>query len=256
MPVSDLDLLIEAAEAAGVVAKGFWRNDPKSWEKAPGDPVGEADLAANTVLRERLLAARPEHGWMSEEDEDTDARRAARKVFIVDPIDGTKSYLKGEENWGVAAAIAEDGVVTAGVFVMPAKGVTYAAALGQGTTKNGVPVAVRVPEAIPQVLTAKASFDPKHWTRSVPEMDRAFRPSLVYRFALVAEGRFDMTLTLRSAWEWDIAAGAILASEAGAAVTDRKGAPLVFNNVGRLVDGAIAGPPDLVRDTLGAMSGA
>ena len=256
MPERDLDLLIGAAEAAGAVAKGFWRKDPKFWEKAPGDPVGEADLAANTVLRERLCAARPDYGWMSEEDEDTPERRASDKVFIVDPIDGTKSFLKGEENWGVAAAVVEKGVVTAGVFVMPAKRVTYAAALGEGVTKNGVPIAIRPPAAIPDVLTAKASFRSEHWSGSVPEMERAFRPSLVYRFALVAEGRFDMTLTLRGAWEWDIAAGAILVSEAGGKAVDRYGAALVFNSLERRVDGAVAASVDLVDATVARLSGA
>lgn len=256
MPERDLDLLIGAAEAAGAVAKGFWRKDPKFWEKAPGDPVGEADLAANTVLRERLCAARPDYGWMSEEDADTPERRAAERVFVVDPIDGTKSYLKGEENWGVAAAVVEKGAVTAGVFVMPAKGVTYAASLGEGATRNGVPMAIRPPAAIPDVLTAKASFRAEHWNGPVPDMDRAFRPSLVYRFALVAEGRFDMTLTLREAWEWDIAAGAILVTEACGKAVDRRGAPLVFNSPDRRVDGAIAAPVDLVDATVARLSGA
>lgn len=256
MPAHDLALLVEAAKAAGERALGFWRNDPDYWEKAPGDPVGEADLAANAELRAQLRAARPDYGWMSEEDADEAERASADRVFIVDPIDGTKSFLKGEQNWGVAVAVAEAGRVKAGVFVMPAKGLVFAAAEGQGATRNGKAIAVRAPAAVPDVLTAKASFRRELWAGEVPVMAQVFRPSLVYRFALVAEGRFDMTLTLRPAWEWDIAAGAIIAAEAGASVMDRSGNALSFNSPDRRVDGAIAAPESLARSTLSALAGA
>ena len=250
MSARDLALLIEAATEAGDIAKTFWRNDPKSWEKAPGDPVGEADLAANAVLRARLRDARPDYGWMSEEDEDEPERQFAERVFIVDPIDGTKSFLKGEENWGVAVAVAENGSVTAGAFVMPAKDTVYAAASGNGASRNGSPIVIRAPNEPPEVLTARTSFDEKNWPGGVMAHARAFRPSLIYRFALVAEGRFDMTLTLRDAWEWDLAAGAIIASEAGARVSDRTGQPIVFNTPMRRANGALAAHPDLARATL------
>ncbi|MEL7344964.1 MAG: inositol monophosphatase family protein, partial [Pseudomonadota bacterium] len=181
--------------------------------------------------------------------------QTSQTLFVVDPIDGTKSFLKGEENWGVAAAVVTQGVVEAGVFYMPAKNVTYAARRGHGATKNGVPLSMRAPLAVPDVLTAKASFDPKHWTSGqAPAMERAFRPSLVYRFALVAEGRFDLTMTLRHAWEWDIAAGAILVAEAGGLTLDRHGRELSFNNSDRRVDGAVAGPIELVQETVSALS--
>lgn len=252
----DLDLLIDAANEAGDAAHSFWRNDPHFWEKSPGDPVGEADLAANDILRNKLRSARPDYAWMSEEDADESDRANADSVFVVDPIDGTKSFLKGERNWGIAVAVATRGVVTAGAFVMPAKGVVYAASKGAGATCNGQPIEVRPPPETPDVLTARASFAPENWPGGVPGFMRSFRPSLIYRFALVAEGRFDMTLTLRPAWEWDIAAGSIIASEAGATVTDRRGAPLCFNSPDRQVNGAIAAHPTLNRATVSGLTGA
>ena len=102
MPESDLDLLIRAAQAGGVEAMRHWRNGPKEWEKPDGaGPVSDADLAVNAVLSEQLRGARPDYGWLSEEDAD-DARGLGESLFIVDPIDGTRGFLAGEEVFAVA----------------------------------------------------------------------------------------------------------------------------------------------------------
>jgi myo-inositol-1(or 4)-monophosphatase len=247
LPESDLQLLLDAAGHAAEIAMRHWRHDPKVWEKGPEGPVSEADYEVDAFLRDHLRAARPDYGWLSEETPDDPAQRAASRVFIVDPIDGTRAYIGGEATWAHSLAVVEDGHPTAAVVHLPVRRKTYAAARGHGATLNGEPVATadRAEVAGSTFLTSRASFDPHHWKGAVPQVDRAFRPSLAYRLALVGEGRFDGMLTLRPTWEWDVAAGALIATEAGATVSDRHGRPLAFNNPDPRLDGVLAAGPML-----------
>lgn len=231
VPNDDLDLLIQAARAAGPIAMRFWRQDPKTWEKPGEGPVTEADHAVNDSLEAQLRAARPGYGWLSEESVDDPSRLGAGRVFIIDPIDGTRAFIEGEESFAIALAVVDAGVVQAGAILLPAKDKLYTAALGQGAVCNGVPMCAKSsPDTPPQVLTTKPNIDPALWPGGVPVMQRQFRPSLAYRLALVAEGKFDGMITFRDSWEWDIAAGALIAQEAGALATNRFGAPLRFNS--------------------------
>lgn len=193
-------------------------------------PVSEADLAANAVLEARLRDDRPGYAWLSEESPDDPASRVSGPAWIVDPLDGTRAFLKGEADWAVAAAMVVDGVPEAAVVHLPARGLTYAALRGAGATLDDAPIRARaIPADPPAVLTTKANLRPEDWPDGLPEVRTAFRPSLAWRLCLVAEGRFDAMLTLRDSWYWDIAAGALIAAEAGAVVTDRDGAPLRFD---------------------------
>jgi myo-inositol-1(or 4)-monophosphatase len=247
LPESDLDLLLSAAKGAETIALRHWRRDPKVWEKGVDGPVSEADIEVDAWLRDHLRGARPGYGWLSEETPDNPAERAAARVFIVDPIDGTRAYIGGEATWAHSLAVVENGRPTAAVVHLPARRKTYAAALGQGATLNGAPLAAsdRAEIAGSTFLAARISFEAQHWKGPVPQVDRAFRPSLAYRLALVGEGRFDGMLTLRPTWEWDVAAGALVATEAGATVTDRQGRPLAFNNPDPRLDGILAAGPML-----------
>ena len=243
MPATDLSLLEEAAREAGEIARGFWRDDPQVWDKGGDDPVSEADFAVDRHLHRRLLAARPDYGWVSEETEDDVARLQAERVFIVDPIDGTRSFVAGEKTWAHSLAVVENGRVTAACVYLPVRDKLYLAALGQGATLNGEAIAATGPLSVDgaTVLSPKVSFRDEFWKGGPPPVERHFRPSLAYRMALVGEGRFDAMLTLRPAWEWDIAAGALIAAEAGARVTDRHGEALVFNSPVRQTAGVLAG---------------
>ncbi|MEM7241086.1 MAG: 3'(2'),5'-bisphosphate nucleotidase CysQ [Pseudomonadota bacterium] len=248
MPAADLDLLLSLAPRAGDIALRYFQKRPKSWEK-DGDqgPVSEADLAIDTFLKENLTAARPGYGWLSEETEDDTARLAAKRVFIVDPIDGTRSFLAGHENFAIAMAVAEQGDVTAAVVHMPAKRITYAAAIGKGATKNGHAIAPTTRSEIKnaRVLAAGAQMNSDRWHKGPPPMERHFRSSLAYRLCLVAEGRFDGMLTLRPSWEWDCSAGALICEEAGAVVTDAENQRHKFNSASSQMDGIIAAGPKL-----------
>lgn len=248
MPASDLDLLIDAARAAGDEALRHTGPTARRWDK-PGDlgPVTEADMAVDALLTQHLRGARPGYGWLSEETEDSAARLSCERVFIVDPIDGTRSFIEGSGTWAHALAVADRGVVTAAVVYLPARDKMYVAAEGQGAFLNGAPIRVtdRNDLSGASLLAAKPNLAPQHWIGGTPDVIRAHRPSLAYRLSLVAEGRFDAMLTLRPSWEWDIAAGELILREAGAQTSDRRGQALRFNNTHPQVDGVVAANPVL-----------
>lgn len=250
MPENALDtkLLIDAAEDAGEIALKYFRKDFEVHDKG-GDlgPVTEADLEINAMLAERLRGARPDYGWLSEESTDTAARLSRDRVFIIDPIDGTRSFVAGEPGFSVSLAVAERGRIVAAAVHLPARGETYAATLGEGAVMNGRRLSVTGPESLAEatVLTARIQMAPEHWPGGVPPMERHFRSSLAWRMSLVAAGRFDSMLTFRGCFEWDIAAGTLIAGEAGVHVSDGLGAQPFFNSPDAMVPGIIAAPPGL-----------
>jgi myo-inositol-1(or 4)-monophosphatase len=250
LPAHDLDLLTHAALDAGKIALGFWKNNPQVWDK-DGTPVTEADIAVNDMLRTRLCGARPGYGWLSEETPDDPARLACDHVFIVDPIDGTRAFVAGEETFAHSLAVARGGQVIAGVVYLPALDRLYTASLTAPALCDGQPIAPsgRVQVDGATLLTSRPNLDPAHWPGGVPPVRRTFRASLAYRMCLVAEGRHDAMLTLKDAWEWDIAAGALICARAGARVTDRTGAALPFNRAHPQTAGVIAATP-AVHDAL------
>jgi myo-inositol-1(or 4)-monophosphatase len=245
---ADLALLEAAAQEAGRIALRHFAGSRDARDKPDGQgPVTEADLEVDAALREILIAARPDYGWLSEESPDGPARLAAERAFIVDPIDGTRAFVAGRHAWGHSLAIAEHGRVIAGVVHMPKLERTYAAASGQGATCNGARIEAsrRSDPDGAEVLANRTQMEPAFWPGGVPDLRRHFRPSIAYRMCLAAAGRFDAMLTFRDAWEWDIAAGALIAREAGAVVTDRLGRPPVFNNPVPQLAGIIVAGPEL-----------
>ncbi|MEO3417243.1 3'(2'),5'-bisphosphate nucleotidase CysQ [Roseovarius sp. CAU 1744] len=248
MPETDLALLIRAARAAGEIATGFRGETARRWDKS-GDagPVTEADLAVNDMLFRELRTARPDYGWLSEESEDDLARLQQEHVFIVDPIDGTRSFIEGSRTWAHALAVAQRGVVTAAVVYLPLRDKLYSAAAGEGARLNGRQIRVSGATELPgaSVLAARPAFAPEFWRADPPEVSRSLRPSLAYRTSLVAEGRFDAMLTIRPTWEWDVAAGDLILREAGAVTSDRTARALRFNNKLPQVNGVLAANPVL-----------
>jgi myo-inositol-1(or 4)-monophosphatase len=258
LPAHDLALLTEAAREAGRIALRFWRREPKVWDKGgEHGPVTEADLAVNDMLKTVLLAARPDYGWLSEETPDDAARLTCETVFIIDPIDGTRAFIAGEETFAHSLAVAHKGKVTAGVVFLPALDKIYTASLSSPPLKDGQPIACSQRDRLQgaDILTTKANLAPEKWPGGVPDITRSFRASLAYRLCLAAEGRHDGMLTLRDAWEWDIAAGSLIAERAGAVVTDQLGEALRFNTPGAQAKGVLALPPALHTDALHRLRG-
>ncbi len=253
MPARDLALLTDAAREAGRIALRYWRKDPQVWDKGgEHGPVTEADLAVNDMLKATLLIARPDYGWLSEETPDSAERLAVDTVFIIDPIDGTRAFVAGEETWAHSLAVAHKGRVTAGVVYLPAIDRIYVASETSAPMRDGEVISASGRDRLEgaNILTTKANMVPEKWPGGVPEITRSFRASLAYRMCLAAEGRFDGMLTLRDAWEWDIAAGSLIAERAGAVVTDRKGAALRFNAPNALAEGVLALPPKLHAEAM------
>lgn len=245
MPEPDLTLLAEAAQAAGEIALRYWRAEPKIWEKPGLGPVTEADLEANDLLQSRLIGARPDYGWLSEESADTAARLECERVFIVDPIDGTRAFIAGEKHFAVSLAIAERGQVTAAAIFLPALDQLYTASLSAPSLRNGqnVRCAAKTDLDGANMLMSKGILSTDHWQGAAPDLRRSFRPSIAYRLCLVADGSFDGMISLRDAWEWDIAAGALIARQAGAEVSDKHGAALRFNNPSARTAGIFCAAP-------------
>ena len=227
------------AEVADVVfarqTTGFRR-----WEKAPGDPVSEIDLMADAVLRERLTPLVPDAGWLSEETADEPARLERERVWVVDPIDGTRDYLRGRSGWCVSVALVEDGRPVLGVLAAPPRGELWLAVADEGTWRNGerLRVADRTELAgahIPADALPKGS-----------ELVKTPKPnSIALRLGLVAAGEADLLVTRRWGHEWDVAAAALLVEEAGGVVTDAAGAPLRFNRPRPRAFGLVASGPGL-----------
>lgn len=252
MPESDLDLLVRAARAAGEIAGRFFRGSYWTRDKGGADgPVTEADHAVNDLLAAMLRSARPEYGWLSEETPDGPGRLSAGRVFILDPIDGTRAFIDGNPDFAHSLAVAEGGKVIAGVVFLPMRDRLYSASTERDSALNGQPIRCSARTGLDRasVLTARSSLDPSHWkTGASPGFVRSFRPSLATRMALVADGTHDAMMTLRPAWEWDIAAGSLICARAGAEVSDRSGARLRFNTPGAKADGVIAAGAGLWRE--------
>lgn len=257
MPARDLALLTDAARKAGEIALRFWRQAPKTWEKPGQGPVTEADLAVNAALRDMLRSARPDYGWLSEEDPDSETRLETEFQFILDPIDGTRSFIAGEDVFAISLAVVHNGTARAGVVYLPALDRLYTATDHGPALKDGQPIMASKQQGIEgaRLLTTAQALQPQHWPGGVPDLKRSFRASLAYRLCLVAEGRHDGMLTLRDAWEWDIAAGSLIAARAGAAVTDRTGQTLRFNQPNPLAPGVLVAAPGLHAALLQRLTG-
>lgn len=251
---ADLSLLIDAALAAGKIACQFVGPETKRWDKPDGaGPVTEADLAVNRLLEDTLQTARPDYGWLSEETEDSSQRLNKSHVFVVDPIDGTRSFAAGSKTWAHSLAIVEDGSPRAAVIYLPQRDLLYVAASNKGATCNGVPLGLGTPPALDDahVLATKITMQPENWTQlDIPKFTRSHRPSLAYRMARVADGSYDAMITLRGTWDWDIAAGDLILREAGATTSDQFGAALRFNSKGAQNTGVVASTPPLHKGLL------
>ncbi len=249
MPVNeDLQLLIDAAKASADIGRSFFNDNPQVWDKDDSQgPVTEADLAIDTMLKSELLASRATYGWLSEETEDDCKRLDHERVFIIDPIDGTRAFIAGERSWSHSLAIAEQGRVTVAVVYVPMMDRLYAATEASPATLNGDPIFATQQSVLDgaTVLAAKPNLTPRYWKDGVPPVARHFRPSLAYRLSLVAQGRFDAMLTLRDCWEWDIAAGELIVRQAGGIATDMANKPLHFNRARPKNFGCVAAGPNL-----------
>jgi myo-inositol-1(or 4)-monophosphatase len=244
---ADLDLLIEASIAAGREALTFFRNDVKIWWKNEGSsPVTAADHAANDILHAMLRGARPGYGWLSEETDDDAARLTQARVFIVDPIDGTRAFMNGLDTWCVSAAVTEHGRTIAGVLYAPSLDELYIADANGRVEKNGVALSIAVRSGPVRVSAADDMI--KRFTQPFGTIERISKiPSLAYRLAMVADGRLDATIVKPNAHDWDLAAADLILTNAGGGVCDIHGEPLAYNSTTARHGVLFAARGDLLR---------
>jgi myo-inositol-1(or 4)-monophosphatase len=228
---AELALLIDAAEEAGALALKRRTPQLEIVKKADGSPVTSADLEVDALLTTRLRQARPDYGWLSEETADDPARLNTQRQFLVDPIDGTRAYIRGKPWFVVALAVVEAGRPIAAAIYAPALEQLYAATAGGGATLNGEPIYASPTDRLKgcAMLGDEAMFAHPAWATPWPPMRIEARNAIALRMALVASGAHDAAVALSTKHEWDLAAGALIATEAGGVVCDHKGEPLSFN---------------------------
>ncbi len=237
--------LIDAVRAAGMIAMDYFRADPAAWEKSPGHVVSEADHAANDHLKAALWQANPGDGWLSEESTDDLSRLDARRVWVVDPIDGTNAFLAGRPEFAVSVALVEDGAPVAAALFNPATDEMFEALARAGARLNGAALRESDAETVEgeRLVSARSEKDRAEWRDELSGVTVTALSSIAYKLALVAAGQYDACVTLLPKSEWDIAAVALLLDEAGGRMTDARGTGFSFNNRDtRFPDIVAAGP--------------
>jgi len=235
----------KALEAAVSVLARFVPGSVRVYGSDRG-PVTEADLIVNQVLRQFLV--RDGEGWLSEESADDLHRLKKHRVWVVDPLDGTREFVDGVPEWCVSVGLVENGRPIAGGICNPATGETFLGSPETGLLCNGKRVGVSQKRDLAGalVLASRTEFKRGEW-ESFQDTHLVIRPvgSVAYKLALVAAGLADATWTLTPKNEWDIAAGVALVEAAGGFVQDLESSSLTFNNQITLVSGLLAGGPHL-----------
>ena len=224
----DRSRLLEIVREAGRIAHARWPGDGhelKTWDKTPGNPVSEADLEVDRFLRRELTALLPSAAWLSEESADDKARTDSGLIWLVDPIDGTRDYVRGRAGWAISVALVSAGKPLIGVLLAPARKEEWVAEAGKGATLNERPLTAS-PRT--EFSGSRVPID------QLPSVDSDLviveKPnSIALRIAMVADDRADLVATLRWGFEWDIAAASLIAREAGARISDVFGQPLAYN---------------------------
>ncbi|WP_421853709.1 3'(2'),5'-bisphosphate nucleotidase CysQ [Oricola sp.] len=256
--IRELELIGSAAAEGGRIAMQYFSgaNALDVRLKNGRSPVSAADLEIDEYLRRMLTKARPEYGWLSEESADAAgaARHSARRTFIVDPIDGTRAFIDGADQWCVSIAVVETGRAVAGVLVCPALATTYAAVRGGGATKDDTPIKVQTSGPALLVAAAKPVIDALNQRLGDSLQHHRHVPSLAYRLALVAEGRIDATIVKPKSHDWDIAAAGLILEEAGGRLCTLDGGEVSLNGRNVAKPALLAGRDCLLERMLGVVS--
>lgn len=249
----DLQLLEDTVREAGHIARKYYGGDYKRWNKEGGSPVTEADLAVNTFLCDRLTAARPDYGWLSEENTDDPARLSRHRVFVIDPIDGTVAFLKNRPHFTICAAIVMEGRPCCGVVYNPMSEELYSARAGAGAHRNGESIHVSRRGVLKDcaMLGDRTQLTLAPW----PPMHVQNRNSVAYRVVLVADGSADASVSLTAKRDWDLAAADIILCEAGGCLTDTHGAVLIYNRPVTRQASLVAANPKLHTEIVGLLNG-
>lgn len=222
--------LAEAVTQAGALALAMFNaGNVAAWTKGNDSPVTEADIAVDRLLLERLMGLAPAYGWLSEETADSAERLSRQRVWVVDPIDGTRSFMAGGLDWAVSAALVEAGRPIAAALFAPATNELFVAAAGQGATCNGQPLLAGAKSALDgaRVSGPASTLDRFAQRSAITRMPRI--RSLALRIARVATAELDVALASANAHDWDLAAADLLVQEANGILSGLDGRALTYN---------------------------
>jgi len=226
----DAALLKETVREAGALALSLFRTELKNWTKGASSPVSEADIAVNDLIAGRLRSATPDHGWLSEESADDDARLGKHLVWIVDPIDGTRGYLAGREDWCISVALVEDARPALAAVFAPASDEFFFAARGRGALLNGLPIHATLGTALDFSRIAGPKPLVQRLSRSSGEISLHPRiGSLALRLCRVAQGTLDAAFAGGQSRDWDLAAANLIVQEANGNMTALSGDTILYN---------------------------
>lgn len=228
---ADLALITEAVRDAGVIAKRYFHEGVDHWAKHDATPVSQADLHIDTYLKDRLMAARPGYGWLSEETEDDPARLDKPRIFVVDPIDGTRAFLRGKPHFVISIAVVDQGRPVAGVLYEPVHDALFAATKGGGATLNGKAIAPQDRDRLDgaHMIGSEGLYRHPAWPEQWPPLTISTVNSIAYSIGLVAAGLAHGAVALTAKSDWDLAGADLIIHEAGGLLTDHRGAGLVYN---------------------------
>ncbi|MDX6748841.1 3'(2'),5'-bisphosphate nucleotidase CysQ [Geminicoccaceae bacterium 1502E] len=243
----ELERTRDAVVEAGRIAMRHFRREHRRWEKGPGQIVTEADIAIDRYLHAALRREHPSDGWLSEETLDDSRRLGRHRVWVVDPIDGTRSFAEGLPEFTISVALLMDDRPALGFVYNPATSEMFEARRGGGAFLNGKRVHAATPPSLEgaSIVCSKGENRRRHFEELLPHARLTTIGSLAYKLALVAAGRFDAYLSWRRSQDWDIAAAALLLAEAGAVLSDGDGNPIALNRPHPVHDGLIAAAPEL-----------
>ncbi|MBD0321055.1 MAG: 3'(2'),5'-bisphosphate nucleotidase CysQ [Gemmatimonadetes bacterium] len=226
---SDLELALHAARAAAEVIRPAFRAEMEVRYKDPDQPVTDADVQANRVLWDVLLEARPEYGWLSEETSDSSDRLWRSRLWVVDPIDGTNSFIQGIAEFAVSIGLVEGGRAVLGVVANPATGEVYHAVHGGGAFLNGAPIHVSAAEDAPRLLCSRSEL--RRGEMGAFDAACTVQPlgSTAYKMVKVADGTGDAFVSFGPKHEWDVCGAEVILREAGGQVTGLDGAAFRYN---------------------------
>lgn len=240
----DRALLERVIKEAGEIAReAFEANNAKVWNKEKNHPVTDADIAVNDFLYKELMSARPGYGWLSEETKDDHSRHSCPRTFVVDPIDGTRAFIDRTPNFVVSVAIIEDGESIVGAVFNPLLNELYTAHKNGGAMLNSKTIACSLRK---NLEGAEMIGYPRKFRRlGFPDMNVRVANSMAYRIVLVASGEADCTVSFTPKSDWDVAAAALIATEAGAKMTNLRGEDPSFDKEGTSGFGVICAGPNL-----------
>jgi myo-inositol-1(or 4)-monophosphatase len=229
---SDAALLQRTAREAGALALSMFRTEIKQWTKGTSSPVSEADIAVDELIRQRLQSATPDYGWLSEESADDRTRLSQQRVWIVDPIDGTRAYLGGRQDWSISVALVEAGKPRLAAVFAPATDEFFFASEGGGASCNDVAIKATAGTGIDIERMAGPHFLLNRVRgTTTPELKNFKIGSLALRISRVAQGALDAAFVGGNSHDWDLAAADLMLREAGGKLTGLHGDVLVYNRV-------------------------